>query len=60
MYDLAPVKRPRYPLYRGLDGHQRLEEKSFAFAEERNSFGPLSSPYTDTILTELPGSRFAK
>jgi hypothetical protein len=32
---------------------QRLEEKSFALAGYRPSIARLSSPYSDTILTEL-------
>jgi hypothetical protein len=33
---------------------QRLEEKSFAPARDRTSISRSSSPYTDTILAELP------
>jgi hypothetical protein len=35
---------------------QGLEEKSFASAGDRTSIARSSSPYPDTILTELPGS----
>jgi hypothetical protein len=33
---------------------QRLEEKSFASAKDRTSISRSSSPWSNTILTELP------
>jgi hypothetical protein len=35
---------------------QRLEKKSLACARDRTSIARSSSPQSDTVLTELPGS----
>jgi hypothetical protein len=60
----APGKDPTVPIVQEagwaseLVWTQRLEEKSFAPAEDRTPIARSSSPLPDTILTELPGSYF--
>jgi hypothetical protein len=56
---LAPGKGPPVPLGQEAgwtpqpDWKQRIEEKSFTSDGERTSIARTSSPYPDTILTEL-------
>jgi hypothetical protein len=59
---LAPEKGPPVPIVQETRWvsepvwTQRLEEKSFVSAGDRTPIARSSSPYSDTILTELPGS----
>jgi hypothetical protein len=52
-------KDPQYPLYKRLGGPRAglntgVEEKSLASDGDRTSIAQPSSPYPDTILTDIP------
>jgi hypothetical protein len=59
---LGPGKGPQVPIVQEAGWAPepvwtlRLEKKSFAPAGDRTSIARSSSPWSDTILTELPGS----
>jgi hypothetical protein len=63
---LAPGKGPPVPIVQEAGWApepvwtQRLEEKSFASAGDRTLIARWSSPWADTILTELPRLLYPK